>query len=143
MVIDRIFTRIEETSYSHITGSCWSWTGAKAQGYGRISVNNKLHQVHRIVYEWYYNKILGDLHIDHLCMNRSCCNPLHLEAVTQKVNNSFNRQRKQSKWLKCLKGHRVDTLQSRTSSGKCRECKNIINKKYMRRIRKIKKGLVA
>lgn len=66
------------------TDSCWVWTGAKqSRGYGNY--RGKL--AHRVSYEKYVGEIPSGLTIDHLCRNRLCVNPEHLEAVTQYVNN--------------------------------------------------------
>ncbi len=42
--------------------------------------------VHRVTYETFVGPIPEGLEIDHLCRNRLCCNPVHLEAVTRKEN---------------------------------------------------------
>ena len=68
------------------TGSCWEWTSSKSNGYGQFWLNGKLHMVHRITYTLYKDVIPNNLTIDHLCRNRSCVNPDHLEPVTRSVN---------------------------------------------------------
>lgn len=47
----------------------------------------KQHRAHRFTYELYKGEIPKGLTIDHLCKNKCCCNPDHLEAVTQAENN--------------------------------------------------------
>jgi len=70
-----------------ITSGCWIWTGALAgHGYGQIRVNRKGIYAHRWIFEVDQGSIKKGLQIDHLCRNRSCVNPTHLEAVTQQVN---------------------------------------------------------
>lgn len=71
---------------------CWMWVGVRyvTTGYGKTvkTKNNKSSYllVHRVVYEHLKEKIPENLEIDHLCRNRWCCNPDHLEAVTRQVN---------------------------------------------------------
>lgn len=66
---------------------CWEWRGhTQANGYGSMSVNGRPQRTHRIAYEEYVGPIPAGLEIDHLCRNRSCCNPKHLEPVTRAEN---------------------------------------------------------
>lgn len=71
------------------TPNCWIWKAYIGKnGYGEIGLGDrKLFLAHRISYELHKGKIPNGLHIDHLCFNRACVNPNHLEAVSQKVNN--------------------------------------------------------
>ncbi len=65
---------------------CIDWPGTLSRGYGKVVVDGKAIGAHRAVYEAHKGKIPDGLVIDHLCCNRSCVNPDHLEPVTQRVN---------------------------------------------------------
>lgn len=63
---------------------CWQFTGyCPPHGYGQVGQNLA---VHRIVWEHFRGPIPDGLQLDHLCRNRPCCNPDHLEPVTSRVN---------------------------------------------------------
>ncbi len=68
---------------------CWEWAGSLSSGgYATFFLGrNKYDFGHRVSYRIHKGDIPQGLHIDHLCRNRSCVNPAHLEAVTQRVNN--------------------------------------------------------
>ncbi len=72
---------------------CWVWTGATyprtTGSYGQMRVGRtpgKLIQAHRVSYKLYKGEIPKGLEIDHLCRNKLCVNPEHLEAVTHYEN---------------------------------------------------------
>lgn len=66
---------------------CWEFQGALRNGYGAVGEGLKVKYVHRITYEHTRGPIPEGLIVDHLCMNRRCCNPDHLEAITRAENN--------------------------------------------------------
>lgn len=66
---------------------CWIWIrGGWKSGYAGFTKNNKHYRAHRYLYEIYKGKIEKGMVIDHLCRNRKCVNPDHLEAVSIKEN---------------------------------------------------------
>lgn len=68
-------------------GECFVWTGSRNYaGYGIMNRNYKLRKAHREVYEATVGPIPEGLVIDHLCGNKACINPDHLEPVTQQEN---------------------------------------------------------
>lgn len=72
--------------------SCWEWNGSLfAGGYGQYSVRletgeRKNLYAHRVAYEMFVGPIPDGLVLDHLCRNRRCCRPDHLEPVTSAEN---------------------------------------------------------
>lgn len=76
--------------YKVIPNGCWLWTAyCDSLGYGRIVGGEgqpRSAYAHRVSYELFIGKIPDDMEIDHLCRNRSCVNPVHLEAVPHHTN---------------------------------------------------------
>lgn len=77
-IVERFLSLIE------ITETCWTWIGPKHNaGYGAVyRRGTKTFLAHRISYELFVGPIPKGFTIDHLCRNRQCVNPTHLEPVT-------------------------------------------------------------
>lgn len=70
-----------------LANGCWEWVAARTRdGYGRYWVNPS----HVLAHRWAYEKLTGPiptgLESDHLCRNRACVNPAHIEPVTRREN---------------------------------------------------------
>lgn len=64
-------------------GKCWLWCGAESgNGYGKVSIDGRMKMAHRAIYEILVGPVPEGLVLDHLCRNRRCCNPGHMEPVT-------------------------------------------------------------
>lgn len=65
---------------------CWEWTAGNRGGYGRVAIHGKLMEAHRWMWERTNGPIPEGLELDHLCRNRACVNPEHLEPVSHLEN---------------------------------------------------------
>ena len=89
-------------------GVCWEWTaGVNASGYGIFGIGGTSYLAHRWAYETLVGPIPEGFQIDHLCRNRKCVCPEHLEPVTPRTNAQrghlpFNRLRRITH---CKHGH--------------------------------------
>jgi hypothetical protein len=128
--------RFDEKYVVKETG-CWEWIGSlNAGGYGTFHMPKKPELAHRFSYQRTHGRIKEGLELDHLCRNRRCVNPDHLEQVTRRENTVRGagpeklreRQRAISdqRTEKCANGHSYlerapyfDTEGHRH----CRECK--------------------
>ena len=121
---------------------CWNWTRAKsAAGYGvvRPAGSSKVVYTHRASFEFHRGPIPAGLDLDHLCRNRACCNPVHLEAVPHRVNMlrapysaaDLNRNK-----THCAQGHEYtpDNTDQTPRQRRCKACRKAwAADRYLRR----------
>lgn len=67
---------------------CWEWQMSLTRGYGTFSINGKSYRAHRYAYKISKGELLEGLIIRHLCNNRKCVNPDHLEQGTHRDNKN-------------------------------------------------------
>lgn len=136
--------RLEEQR--RITDSgCWEWTGRlHPKGYAYIGTGGSLRHVHRVAYELWVGPIPDGLQLDHLCRNRCCFNPAHLEPVTREENLRRG-IRRCGNMLKthCKRGHPFDAENTILVPGpkgvgrRCRICYNATQAAF-----RLKNGMV-
>jgi hypothetical protein len=91
---ERFISRI-----SVAASGCWEMdTFHDRNGYAQFHRSKNLYKAHRISYEWHKGKILAGLTVDHLCENKGCVNPEHLEAVTREENGRRHNAKGYKKW---------------------------------------------
>jgi hypothetical protein len=82
-VFQRIINKLQITD-----SGCWEYQGSiSPEGYGRVKVDGKNTYCHRATKSFTDGGIPEGLVVDHLCLNKRCCNPDHLEPVTTAENN--------------------------------------------------------
>jgi hypothetical protein len=124
--VDRFWPKVAKTE------DCWVWLGAAdpTAGYGNFWDGERVVKAHRWSYEAAYGAIPDGLHLDHLCRNRICVRPDHLEPVTllenlQRGDNS-HRGRWQRERTHCPAGHEYsDTntwINPKNGARYCRTC---------------------
>lgn len=117
-----------------LPNGCWQWKGDKNRnGYGRWTVGGKEKMIHRIVYEAVRGPIQEGMVCDHLCRNKSCGNPAHIEIVTNQVNVA------RGVWKShCPSGHKLEgrnLVMTKTGWRACRACKVAATKAWRVRLR--------
>jgi len=120
--VERLFSKVDAS------GDCWEWTGALNKGYGVIGRGARgsgTIEAHRAVWELLAGPIDDGLQIDHLCRNRRCCNPDHLEPVTADENKRRGHSVASLHRLRgtCPQGHPKDGVTRRKNGTSHRYCK--------------------
>ena len=105
---------------------CWPWTGYVTAGYGRFyPTRRKGVKAHRYAYELLIGPIPAGLHLDHLCRNKLCMNPQHLEPVTlvENVMRGEGVTVQNAQKTHCLRGHEFTPENTRITPQGWRQCK--------------------
>lgn len=141
-----------ERFFKYITPSvsgCWDWSSYfYKDGYGNFYAYKKSWRAHRFAYELLIGKIPKGLDIDHLCRNRGCVNPDHLDPVTKLEN--WRRGKaitvNYSQNTHCKNGHLYNienTIRGFSKNGRkrrnCKACCRIAARNYQRRKRETTK----
>lgn len=139
------FCTLEERFWRYVEiseTSCWEWTGALHRGYGAFTVSQRptvTVKAHRFAYSMLVGPIPHGLTLDHLCRNKRCVHPLHLEPVTMRVNVLRNDGpiAKNAAKTHCKHGHAFNAANTyiyrtgrRKGARKCRTCERIRMQRY-------------
>lgn len=86
---------------------CWPWPGSHDhRGYGRVSLGRfRKVMAHRLAYELAVGPIPDGMELDHLCRNKRCVNPAHLEPVTHIENVRRSAAAENAAKTHCVRGH--------------------------------------
>jgi len=111
---------------------CWVWQKSLKDGYGRMWIGSRadgsrrLALAYQVSFETFSGPIPDGLVLDHLCRNRACCNPAHLEPVTQQENvlRGIGPSAANAQKTHCFRGHEFTLANTYMSKGKrfCGEC---------------------
>lgn len=123
-------TRIDERFWKKIAvtdNGCWEFTGSKSNGYGKVQRGGVKMPTHQFTWTRLVGPIPDGLEVDHLCRNRPCCNPEHLEPVTHRENvlRGESPCAKNAKKTHCSKGHEYtpeNIMKKYLPARQCLEC---------------------
>lgn len=126
--------RISKTHF-HNGSPCWDWLGqVDKDGYGLVRWQGKMQPAHRVVFTILIGKIPFKRQLDHLCRRHPCCNPKHLEPVsqTENVRRGISPAAIAARSTECPKGHERNEANTLLYKGwrTCKVCANERSRKW-------------
>jgi hypothetical protein len=115
--------RLQRLSAPDIQSGCWNWRRAVgSSGYPHIKVGGRERSAARVSFEAFCGPMPDGYEPDHLCRNRRCINPGHIEAVTR-AENIRRRELHRAHPGLCKNGHLLTAARTRAEGGRyCRIC---------------------
>ena len=127
--VERFWSKVDRDG----PNGCFVWSGGLVHGYGQFKTGGVQYIAHRWIYLQTRGPIQDGLQLDHLCRNRACVNPDHMEPVTNRENvlRGVGIPAINAKKTHCKNGHPFegDNIYVRVRPGarsgrECRTCKN-------------------
>jgi hypothetical protein len=87
---------------------CWLWMASTRYGYGQFAIGDgRIPAAYRVAYEWANGPTPPGSHLDHLCRNRLCVNPSHLQPVScgENILRGVGPSAKNLRKTHCVRGH--------------------------------------
>lgn len=146
--VDDVIKKIEDQCMPIPESGCLIWLGAPtSDGYGQITWQQQFHRVHRLYYRLKKGEIDSGLVLDHKCRVKLCCNPDHLEPVTDKINvlRGIGLTAINSRKTHCPRGHplTIENLSPSRLKRGSRTCKICLAAGWHERKRKRRAVLTA
>jgi len=126
--LERIIPRLVVEDRGH-SSRCWIATYTTDRGgYVALRYAGRMQKLHRLTYEALVGPIPSGFQIDHLCRQRACCNPAHLDPVTPRANTlrGFGVTSANARKTHCVHGHPYtpeNTSMRPDGSRKCITCR--------------------
>lgn len=140
---DRLWSNIDVVDVD----DCWVWKGATTvKEYGRLRVGGRKKLAYQYAYELVCGPVPDGLELDHLCRNRACCNPFHLEPTTHQENVLRGvaglTNNHQTKKTHCPSGHPYSDTNTRKQDGqrRCIVCRREQGRSIYHRQRELHYG---
>lgn len=120
---------------SDIGTPCWQWTGkTNARGYGVCWNLGKEVLVHRAMHEAHAGPIPAGAVVDHICRNKLCANPAHLQAISNRKNIQLGFIRRgvgvAASDTHCIHGHEMTPANTVLRGGKTAECRTCAERRW-------------